>query len=294
MPCHDRGVSPNLMLLLQGREDYIQAVSQIQAKLTILPSDLRSTIWKWNISVQTSQVIVQHEDQGVTITESMPFYSKQEISEMQHTDPTIKQFLKYWNVQQQPSHQDQKKEGGVVPVSLLRQWDRICQKDGLLYRIVQDPQEGEIEQLILPKCLQKNIMQGLHGWIRHQGLKRTLHLLRTHCYWPGMHEDITSYVKSCERCVLAKIPYPRIWTSGNLLPSRPLEVLANDFTVVKPASSGWEKYPCDDGSFHQTCTCSTNQGSECSNHSQSPSKVAVPTLWSSSTNSLRSGQKVRK
>ena len=112
MPCHDRGVSPNLMLLLKAREDYIQAVSKIQAKLTILPLDLRSTIWKWNISVQTSQVIVQHEDQGVTITESMPFYSKQEISEMQPTDSTIKQFLKYWNIQQQPSHQDQKKEGG--------------------------------------------------------------------------------------------------------------------------------------------------------------------------------------
>ena len=75
--------------------------------------------------MKTSQVIVQHEDQGVTITESMPFYSKQEISEMQPTDSTIKQFLKYWNIQQQPSHQDQKNEGGVVPVSLLRQWDWI-------------------------------------------------------------------------------------------------------------------------------------------------------------------------
>ena len=213
---------------------------------------------------------------------------------MQHTDSTIKQFLKYWNLQQQPSCQDQKKEGGVVPVSLLRQWDWICQKDGLLYRIVHDPQEGEIEQLILPKCLQKKVKQGLHGGIRHQGVERTLDLVRTRCYWPGMHEDITSYVKSCERCVLAKMPYPRIWTSGNLLPSRPLEVLAIDFTVVKPASSGREKCPCDEGSFHQTCTCSTNQGPECSNHSQSPSKVAVPMLWSSSTNSLRSGQKVRK
>ena len=125
-----------------------------------------------------------------------------------------------------------------MPVSLLRQWDQICQKDGLLYRIVHDPQEGEIEQLILPKCLQKKVKQGLHGGIRHQGVERTLHLVRTHCYWPGMHEDITSYVKSCERCVLAKVPHRRIRISlGNLLASRPLDVLIINFTVNESASS---------------------------------------------------------
>ena len=53
-----------------------------------------------------------------------------------------------------------------------------------------------------------------------------------------MHEDITSYVKSCERCVLAKVPHRRIRISlGNLLASRPLDVLIINFTVNESASS---------------------------------------------------------
>ena len=56
-----------------------------------------------------------------------------------------------------------------------------------------------------------------------------------------MHEDITSYVKLCERRVLAKMPHPRIRLSlGNLLANRPLEVLVINFIVNEPASSGQE------------------------------------------------------
>ena len=110
----------------------------------------------------------------------------------------------------------------------------------MIYRTVHDPQEGEFKQLVLPECLQQGILHGLHDQLGHQGAERTL-LVRSRCYWPGMHKDITSYVKSCNRCVLAKMPHPRVLTSsGNLLANRPLEVLAIDFTVLDPASDGRE------------------------------------------------------
>ena len=214
-----------------------QNVDQIQAKITTLPSELRSTIQKQTF-VRIHQVTADLDHLSVTGT--LPSYSKGDISELQQKDPTIGEFLKYWKAQQQPSKSDKQSESSRT-VSLLKQWERTSQEDGLIYRTVHDPQEGELKQLVLPECLQQGILHGLHDQLGHQGAERTLRLVRSRCYWPGMHKDITSYVKSCNRCVLAKMPHPRIRTSsGNLLANRPLEVLAIDFTVLDPASDGRE------------------------------------------------------
>ncbi len=56
-----------------------------------------------------------------------------------------------------------------------------------------------------------------------------------------MYEDVEQWVKQCQRCVLAKMPQPKIkapWAS--LLASRPLEVVAVDFTTLEPATDGRE------------------------------------------------------
>lgn len=48
-------------------------------------------------------------------------------------------------------------------------------------------------------------------------------------------------MKRCQRCTLAKMPQPKIkvpWTS--FLASRPLEVVAMDFTILEPATDGRE------------------------------------------------------
>lgn len=56
-----------------------------------------------------------------------------------------------------------------------------------------------------------------------------------------MYEDVEKWVKNCQRCVLAKMPQPKIqapWTP--FLASRPLEVVAVDFTTLEPATDGRE------------------------------------------------------
>ncbi|KAL8606985.1 hypothetical protein ACOMHN_041374 [Nucella lapillus] len=73
----------------------------------------------------------------------------------------------------------------------------------------------------------------------HQGLERTLGLLRSRAYWPGMHRDVKGYIEGCERCTMGRRPSVNT-TSGHLLASRPLEVLAIDFTKLDQASDGRE------------------------------------------------------
>ncbi len=58
-----------------------------------------------------------------------------------------------------------------------------------------------------------------------------------------MYEDVEQWVKQCQRCVLAKMTQPKIkapWAS--FLASRPLEVVAVDFTTLEPATDGREHF----------------------------------------------------
>ncbi len=75
----------------------------------------------------------------------------------------------------------------------------------------------------------------------HQGIERTLNLLRQRCFWVGMYEEVESWVKKCQWCILTKIPQPKIYPPLKpFLASRPLEVVAVNYTVLEPASDGRE------------------------------------------------------
>ena len=76
---------------------------------------------------------------------------------MQHLDPTINGFLHYWEKQQWPSHSDLRSESKAT-VTLLRQWDRIYHEDGLLYKMVHDQLDGEVELMIISECLKEQIL----------------------------------------------------------------------------------------------------------------------------------------
>ncbi|KAL6489156.1 hypothetical protein MHYP_G00028970 [Metynnis hypsauchen] len=93
-------------------------------------------------------------------------------------------------------------------------------------------------QLILPKALQTEVLTALHD--RH-GVERTTDLVRQRCYWPRMWQDIKKWCTECTRCTVAKATQPKVCTfMGSLLATRPLEILAIDFTVLERASNGQE------------------------------------------------------
>lgn len=77
-----------------------------------------------------------------------------------------------------------------------------------------------------------------HG---HQGIERTMELVRQRCYWPGMTSDITWLCQDCERCLVAKDMQPVARSfMGHMLASRPNKILAIDFTVLEASRSGIE------------------------------------------------------
>uniref|UniRef100_A0A3B1KCR2 Gypsy retrotransposon integrase-like protein 1 n=1 Tax=Astyanax mexicanus TaxID=7994 RepID=A0A3B1KCR2_ASTMX len=75
----------------------------------------------------------------------------------------------------------------------------------------------------------------------HQGIERTVQLLKPRCFWVGMYDDVEQWVKKCQRCVLSKMPQPKIHPPmQSFLATRPLEVIAVDFTLLEPATDGRE------------------------------------------------------
>ncbi|CAI5692446.1 unnamed protein product [Oreochromis niloticus] len=172
---------------------------------------------------------------------AFPSHSPGDIRALQEADPLLKDFLVYWRRQSPPSSEERSQLPKPVMV-LLRQWDRLVEKDGILYRCILRPGGGEEAlQLVLPEALKPETLRQLHQDHGHQGIERTTELVRQRCYWPGMSSDIKQWVQCCERCQVAKDSELGSHSyMGHLLASRPNEILAIDFTVLEPSRSGVE------------------------------------------------------
>lgn len=127
-------------------------------------------------------------------------------------------------------------------VILLRQWDRLVEQQGVMYRHIQRPDGGEeVLQVILPSVLWGDILMGLHQEHGHQGIEHTTELVRQRCCWPGMMAVVARWCQECERCQRAKDSEPVAQSfMGHLLASRPNEILAIDFKLLETSRSGLE------------------------------------------------------
>ena len=139
--------------------------------------------------------------------------------------------------------------------------------NGILYRKVNDPQQGVLHQLVVPEEIQPLVLQMLHEESGHQGIERTISLIRFRFYWTGMFHDIETYCKQCQRCNTAKMPSPRVRVPmSHLMASRPNEILAMDFTILEPASDGRDNVlVMTDIFFKIHCSRSDAKSNSCNN-----------------------------
>lgn len=188
--------------------------------LSSIPSDLR-----------------QKDSLSAIISEqsTFPEIDRVKIKELQMKDKAISTLKQHLINKTVPSVKFIKQQDKITGL-LLKQIQRVFVCDGVLYRKVSDPKLGELKQIVLPMCMKNIVMENLHDHTGHQGIERTVNLVKQRCYWPGMYNDIKDYCKKCERCCLAKLPTPKVHTrQEHLIASEPLETVAIDFTVLEPA-----------------------------------------------------------
>ena len=68
--------------------------------------------------------------------------------------------------------------------NMLREWQRIKEEDGVLYRVVQINGRGA-RQLILPCSLRSKVMKAIFDDLGHQAVEKTIELARSRFYWLG-------------------------------------------------------------------------------------------------------------
>lgn len=124
---------------------------------------------------------------------------------------------------------------------LLGQWDQLVEREGLVYKHIFHRDGGkELLQLVLLALLWQEVLTEVHQGHGHQGVECTSGLLWLHCYWPGMTADIIR-CQECERCQLAKDTWPVAQSfMGHLLAAHPNKIMAPDFMLLEPSTSGHE------------------------------------------------------
>ena len=180
------------------------------------------------IEVVTSMVDVFHQVPSTTMAEHQP------------KDNQLAPVLEWVREGKQPTKAAIYQVHSKNTRQLMYQFHRLILKDGVLHRLYIH-NDVEYHQLVLPQRYHKKILQSLHNDLRHQGIDRTLDLLRERVYWPTMPQDASSWVKQCRRCQVAKgnynIPKPKY---GHLIAHNPLNLVCLDFTKVDPSKGGKE------------------------------------------------------
>lgn len=77
--------------------------------------------------------------------------------------------------------------------------NRFVERNGIVFR--KDPHRNRV---CIPKSLRNLVMDEIHRFCNHAGLNRTYAVLREKYFWPRMLRDVTSFVRDCHACQLAK------------------------------------------------------------------------------------------
>lgn len=108
-----------------------------------------------------------------SVVSVLPSHSVADLRSLQEVDPLLKEVLVFWQRQSPPTSVE-RQQLPKSALALLRQWGRLVEKDGVLFRKVFRSDGGEeFLQLILPAALKQETLSQPHHEHGHQGIERT-------------------------------------------------------------------------------------------------------------------------
>ena len=152
------------------------------------------------------------------------------------------QFLKRWvNF----VHSGQKPRRDRLPASkedfaMLRIFDSLELKQGVLYRNSQMDDQTKRLQLVLPKQFVSQALRHLHNDCGHPGRDRTLSLMKDRFYFPGMTSVIENWVQNCSRCIKRKTPMNTRSPLVTITTTQPMELVCMDYLTLESSKGGFQ------------------------------------------------------
>ena len=145
--------------------------------------------------------------------------SPKEMVEHQCQDNQISPIIEYIEKDQRPLKKFTYQIRSKLSRKFALLWDRLILKQGVLHQLYIF-NEIKYHQLILPQQYHRKILTALHDNMGHQGIDRTMDLLRERVFWPSMAKDTQNWVTGCCHCKVARGNYnqPRPKTSRQIIP----------------------------------------------------------------------------
>ncbi|KXJ15652.1 Retrovirus-related Pol polyprotein from transposon 297 [Exaiptasia diaphana] len=214
------------------------AIAILPVTSTLVPEGVRVRVEGVSASILPTGQKPRSPPGASVAMSTIPSVSREDMATMQLKDEVIKRVWHFWKLVHPPTLRQLMKEQKPVR-RLLRDWKHLQENGGTLYRVI-SVKGHTVRQLLLPSSLRAQLLHSLHDELGHQAAERTLALARSRCYWPGMATDIINHCQKCERCTLSKAGKKLHPSMGSLTASRPLEVVAIDFTILEKGSNGIE------------------------------------------------------
>ncbi|VDI14075.1 Hypothetical predicted protein [Mytilus galloprovincialis] len=130
------------------------------------------------------------------------------LKEIQNNDHDLKIVTKWVETDERPDYKDISDKGFFLR-SLWNQWNNLELRDGLIYRRFEDPATKIVKmQAIIPLSERKKVLQFSHDdkCSAHLGIHKTLAKIRQSYYWPGLQNDVRTYINGCDKCAKRKSP----------------------------------------------------------------------------------------
>ena len=159
-------------------------------------------------------------------------------SKEQLADPTIARVVELATLGFCPNKSKLTTETPSV-LKYIREWSRLSLTDGVLYRNT-NVNNVQTRQLVLPLHFRSIVLKQLHDDVGHQGRDRTLSLVRSRFYWPGLEKDVEQKVKNCGRCIRRKSSIKPSAELVNITSTQPMELICIDFLSLERSKGGHE------------------------------------------------------
>ena len=166
----------------------------------------------------------------------LPSFSFEELATFQKQDDVLAKVWLLWDRRWKPGEELPSPYFMSSEVKgWLKEWHCLVERNGVLYRSIDEQGQGLVYQLLVPKILRASVVEGSHDHWGHQGVDRTLAFMKKRCFWPGMVVHVREHIRNCYHCVVTKGPTPSVRPAmRHLLSFQPLERLAIDFLKLDP------------------------------------------------------------
>ena len=173
----------------------------------------------------------------------MDSWATREIREAQRQDTACSLAIDWVKARRRPGYSDIMDKSGYVR-DIWAQFSCLHMRNGVLSRIHKLPTGEQVEQLVVPVGMRRDIFTQLHtsSLGGHMGIHSTVAKLRRRFYWPGYKEDIVRWISWCDKCQKRSQPSKGRAPLQQVPVGFPMERMAVDILGPLPITDRGNKY----------------------------------------------------